>query len=75
MKPRNLNDFSSGNIAKQIVTEIRKNSPKIKFLGDNFTMSDGYPPNGATFEFQLGEQKYVATLNIDGDYTVEDQMF
>ena len=71
VKPRNLNDFSSGNIAKQIVTEIRKNSPKTKFLGDNFTMSDGYPPNGATFEFQLGEQKYVATLNIDVDYTVE----
>ena len=32
-KPRNLNDFSSGNIAKEIASEIKKNSRKAKLLG------------------------------------------
>jgi len=71
IKPRNLNEFSSGNISKEIVSELRKNSPKAKFLGNNFTLSDGFPPNGATFELQLGEQKYIATLNINTDYRIE----
>ena len=71
MKPRNLNDFSSGNIAKKIVSEIRKNCPKTKFLGDNFTMSDGFSSKRCDLWLQLGEQKYVATLNIDIDYTIE----
>ena len=32
--------------------------------------SDGFPVSGSTIEFQLGEQKYIATLNTTLDYTV-----
>ena len=69
-KPRKINEFTSGNISKEIVSELRSAAPKAKFVGNDFTLSDGFPPNGATFDFQLGEQKYTATLNISSDYTI-----
>ena len=68
--PRVSNEFSSKEIAKNIVSELRKNAPKSRFLGDDFTLSNGFPVRGSTIEFQLGEQKYVATLNTTLDYTV-----
>ena len=60
-KPRALNEFSSKEIAKNIVSEIRKNAPKSRFVGDDFTLSNGFPATSSTIEFQLGEQKYIAT--------------
>jgi flagellar hook-associated protein 1 FlgK len=69
-KPRVVNEFSSEEISKSIVSEIRKNAPKSRFIGDDFTLSDGFPVSGSAIEFQLGEQKYVATLNTTLDYTV-----
>ena len=69
-KPRAVSEFSSKEISKNIVSEIRKNAPKSRFAGDDFTLSDGFPVSGSTIEFQLGEQKYVATLNTTLDYTV-----
>ena len=69
-KPRAVSEFSSKEISKNIVGEIRKNAPKSRFVGDNFTLSDGFPVSGSTIEFQLGEQKYIATLNTTLDYTV-----
>ena len=69
-KPRVVNEFSSEEISKNIVSEIRKNAPKSRFIGDDFTLSDGFPVSGSAIEFQLGEQKYVATLNTTLDYTV-----
>ena len=68
--PRMSNEFSSKEIAKNIVSELRKNAPKSRFLGDDFTLSNGFPVRGSTIELQLGEQKYVATLNTTLDYTV-----
>ena len=49
---------------------MRKNAPKSRFVGDDFTLSDGFPVSGSTIEFQLGEQKYIATLNTTLDYTI-----
>jgi hypothetical protein len=69
-KPRAANEFSSKEIAKNIASDIRKNAPKSRFVGDDFTLSDGFPARGSAIEFQLGEQKYVATLNTTLDYTV-----
>ena len=69
-KPRAVNEFSSKEIAKNIASDIRKNAPKSRFVGDDFTLSDGFPARGSAIEFQLGEQKYVATLNTTLDYTV-----
>ena len=69
-KPRVADQFSSEKISKNIVSEIRKNAPKSRFVGDDFTLSDGFPLSGSTIEFQLGEQKYIATLNTTLDYTV-----
>ena len=65
-----MNEFSSKEISKNIVSEIRKNAPKSRFTGDDFTLSDGFPASGSTIEFQLGEQKYIATLNTTLDYTI-----
>jgi len=69
-KPQSASEFSSKEISENIVSEIRKNAPKSRFAGDDFTLSDGFPVSGSTIEFQLGEQKYVATLNTTLDYTV-----
>ena len=69
-KPRSVDAFSSKEISKNIVSEIRKNAPKAKFLGDDFNLSNAFPQSGSTVEFQLGEQKYVATLNISLDYNI-----
>jgi hypothetical protein len=69
-KPRATSEFSSDSISKSLVSEIRKNAPKSKFLGDDFTLSNGFPQTGSTIEFQLGEQKYTATLNTSISYTV-----
>ena len=69
-KPRSVSEFSSKEISKNIVSELRKNAPKSRFTGDDFTLSDGFPVSGSTFEFQLGEQKYVATINTTVDYTI-----
>ena len=69
-QPRAINEFSSAEISKNIVSEIRKNAPKTKFVGDDFTLSDGFPATGSTAEFQLGEQKYVATLNTSLEYKI-----
>ena len=68
--PRAVSEFSSKEISKNIVGEIRKNAPKSRFVGDNFTLSDGFPVSGSTIEFQLGEQKYIATLNTTINYTI-----
>ena len=69
-KPRKIEEFSSKEITKNLVSEIRKNAPKSKFVGNDFTLSNGFPESGSTFEFQLGEQKYIATLNSNLNYTV-----
>jgi len=53
-KPRATSEFSSDSISKSLVSEIRKNAPKSKFLGDDFTLSNGFPQPGSTIEFQLG---------------------
>ena len=70
INPRATSEFSSKSISTSLVSEIRKNAPKSKFLGDNFTLSNGFPQTGDTIEFQLGEQKYTATLNTSISYTV-----
>lgn len=69
-KPRLLKEFSSTEITKNIVKEIRKNAPKATFFGDDFTLSNGFPDSGSTIEFQLGEQKYIATSNTSIDYKI-----
>ena len=69
-KPRAVSEFSSKEISRNIVGEIRKNAPKSRFVGDDFTLSDGFPVSGSTIEFQLGEQKYIATLNTNLNYTI-----
>lgn len=56
------------NLAKDIVISLRKLAPKTQFLGDQFNLSDGFPGNGDTIIFELGEQTYTATLNNLPEY-------
>ena len=69
-KPRLPNEFSSAVISNNLVTEIRADAPKSRFTGDDFTLSDGFPENGDSIEFKLGEQDYIATLNTSLQYTI-----
>ena len=73
-KPSKNVEFSSYEISKGLLSEIRNNSPKTKFVGDDFTLSDGFPENGSVFEFQIGEQKYSATLNLSLDYEISGSL-
>ena len=68
--PRVPNEFSSAVISNYLVAEIRGDAPKSRFTGDDFTLSDGFPENGDSIEFKLGEQDYIATLNTSLQYTI-----
>jgi len=67
-------NFLLKEISKNIVSEIRKNAPKSNFLGMILLLAMAFPQSGSAVEFQLGEQKYVATLNTSLDYTYPDQL-
>ena len=68
--PRVYSEFSSNEISSNLVKAIRADTPKSRFTGDDFTLSDGFPSNGSKFELTLGEQNYVATLNTSLEYTI-----
>ena len=69
-KPRLTNEFSSKIISTNLVSEIRGKAPQSRFIGDDFTLSDGFPENGSIIEFTVGEQDYSAKLNNSLEYTI-----
>ncbi len=71
VKPQTKADFSSPAIAASLAKELRDQAPSTVFLGDGFVLASGFPSDGASIEFSIGEQKYTATLNIDDDVKVE----
>ena len=71
VKPQKVEDFSSGAIASSIATSLRAQATSTVFYGDGFTLSGGFPSEGSPIIFTIGEQKYVATLDMDDDIKVE----
>ena len=68
--PQNSNDFSTGTIARELVSDLRNSATSTVFHGDDFTLVGGFPADGSQIDFTLGNQKYVATLNISESFEV-----
>ena len=67
----NGEDLTSDKIAASIAADLRKLSPQAGFTGDTFSFADGFPKNGDSLEFRLGDQLYRATLNNVPEYIIE----
>ena len=70
-KPNSSEGLSSGSISKQIVAKLREGSPQTTFVGNEFEFLDGFPANGSSLEFRLGDQTYFASLKTETEYTVD----
>ena len=71
VKPQTSDDFSSGSIAASTVKAMRVQATSTVFYGDAFTLAGGFPSEGSPIVFTIGEQRYVATLDIADDLKVE----
>lgn len=71
VKPQIQDDFSSAAIGASLAKNLRDQATSTTFLGDGFTLASGFPSDSSPIEFSIGEQKYVAILNIDNDIKVE----
>ena len=69
--PRNSDDFSSNIISHQLASDLRDQATSTVFVGDTFALAAGFPSNGSQIAFSIGEQKYIATLNLDEDIEVQ----
>ena len=69
--PIKSEDFSTSAISSQLAANLRDKATSTVFYGDTFALSDGFPSDGSKIEFSIGEQKYIATLNIDEDIQVQ----
>ena len=69
--PQQSEDFSSNIISHQLASDLRDKATTTVFNGDTFALSAGFPSEGSQIAFSIGEQKYVATLNIDKDIQVQ----
>jgi flagellar hook-associated protein 1 FlgK len=64
-------DLSGTVVAEKLASELRQNSVQAGIYGNTFSFSDGFPSNGDTLEFRLGDQKYRATLNDVPSFVIE----
>jgi len=71
VKPQISTDFTSAAVSASIVKDLRGQATSTVFYGDAFTLASGFPSEGATIGFTIGDQKYVATLDIAHDIKVE----
>jgi len=71
VKPQISTDFSSAAVSASIVKDLRGQAPSTVFFGDAFTLANGFPSEGSSIAFTIGDQKYVATLDIDEGIKVE----
>ncbi len=69
--PQESDDFSSSIISKEIASNLRDMATSTVFYGDTFALASGFPGEGSQIAFSIGEQKYIATLNIDKDIEVQ----
>ena len=69
--PQQSDDFSSSIISKEIASNLRDMATSTVFYGDTFALASGFPGEGSQIAFSIGEQKYIATLNIDKDIEVQ----
>mgnify|MGYP001160683570 FL=1 len=68
--PKNVGDFSTSAIASALVSDLRTGSTSTVFYGDNINLNNGFPISGSQIDFTLGNQKYVATINIVDNFEV-----
>jgi flagellar hook-associated protein 1 FlgK len=61
--------LTKSEVASEMVRQLRGVAPEAIFRGNTFTFSTGFPKNGDTLEFRLGDQIYRATLNDVPKYT------
>ena len=59
VKPNSNTELTSQAVAGALVSELRKASPQSNFVGNSFSFDDGFPEDGSTIEFQVGDQKYL----------------
>jgi len=64
-------DLSDTKVAVGLAKELRQQSPSTRFSGNTFTLENGFPKNGDTLNFRLGDQTYNATLNGVPDFEVK----
>ena len=70
-KPNSTEILSKSSIAAELTSELRKASTQTKFFGNEFEFDDGFPEDGSTIEFQLGNQSYFAVMKNELEYTVD----
>ena len=71
VKPQISTDFTSTAVSASIVKDLRGQATSTVFYGDAFALASGFPSEGSTIGFTIGDQKYVATLDIAHDIKVE----
>ena len=71
VKPQISTDFTSAAVSASIVKDLRGQATSTVFYGNAFTLASGFPSEGATIGFTIGDQKYVATLDLAPDIKVE----
>ena len=71
VKPQISTDFTSAAVSASIVKDLRGQATSTVFYGDAFALASGFPSEGSTIGFTIGDQKYVATLDIAHDIKVE----
>lgn len=65
--------LDSKNLAAELSSRLRQQAPQTAFLGDDFSLLDGFPKNGDNLEFRLGEELYKATITNIPEYSVSGQ--
>jgi len=71
VKPQISTDFTSAAVSASIVKDLRGQATSTVFYGDAFALASGFPSEGSTIGFTIGDQKYIATLDIAHDIKVE----
>ena len=69
-KPNSKQELTSAKVAEEIVSKLRIASPQTNFYGNEFNFSSGFPADGSSLEFKLGDQVYFATLQNQLEYSV-----
>ena len=65
--------LDSKNLAAELSSRLRQQAPQTAFLGDDFSLLDGFPKNGDNLEFRLGQELYKTTITNIPEYSVSGQ--
>ena len=65
--------LDSKNVAVELSLRLRQQAPQTAFLGNDFSLLDGFPKNGDNLEFRLGEEVYKTTITNIPKYNVSGQ--